>query len=96
MYIGKEAPIQYYNQYKSLDRALDRRDLNNMNQSTEVKIESATVSLLEKAESLRVLPLCLGLVKHKGEANILNINDYNLGDRYIIALAAGLKKARMI
>jgi len=42
------------------------------------------------------LPLCLGLVKSKGEASILNISDYNLGDRYIIALAAGLKKARMI
>jgi Leucine-rich repeat (LRR) protein len=36
------------------------------------------------------------LVKSKGEASILNISDYNLGDRYIIALAAGLKKARMI
>lgn len=42
------------------------------------------------------MPLCLGLVKSKGEASILNISDYNLGDRYIIALAAGLKKARMI
>jgi hypothetical protein len=45
---------------------------------------------------MQVLPLCLGLVKSKGEANILNLNSYNLGDRYIIALAAGLKKARMI
>lgn len=36
------------------------------------------------------------MVKSKGEASILNISDYNLGDRYIIALAAGLKKARMI
>jgi len=52
--------------------------------------------LLEKADSLRILPLCLGLVKSKGEANILNVNNYNLGDRYVLALAAGLKKARSI
>lgn len=45
---------------------------------------------------LKILPLCLGLVKSKGEANILNITNYNLGDRYIIALAAGLRKAKMI
>lgn len=45
---------------------------------------------------MMVLPLCLGLVKSKGEANILNLTNYNLGDRYIIALAAGLKKAKNI
>lgn len=52
--------------------------------------------MLEKADALQVLPLCLGLVKSKGEANILNVKDYNLGDRYIIAMAAGLKKARSV
>jgi Leucine-rich repeat (LRR) protein len=45
---------------------------------------------------MMVLPLCLGLVKSKGEANTLNLTNYNLGDRYIIALAAGLKKAKNI
>ena len=41
-----------------------------------------------------MLPLCLGLVKVRGEASTLNLTNYNLGDRYISALAAGLKKAR--
>lgn len=45
---------------------------------------------------MRVLPLCLGLVKSKGEANILNLTNYNLGDRYVIALSAGLRKAQAI
>jgi hypothetical protein len=35
-------------------------------------------------------------VKSKGEANVLNVKDYNLGDRYILALAAGLKKAKAV
>jgi len=30
------------------------------------------------------------------KADILNINNYNLGDRYIIALAAGLCKSKII
>ena len=30
------------------------------------KIDNPVVSLLEKADSLGVLPLCLGLVKSKG------------------------------
>ena len=36
------------------------------NQSGQIELASASVSLLEKAELLRVLPLCLGLVKSKG------------------------------
>lgn len=27
---------------------------------------------------------------------MLNVNNYNLGDKYIIALSAGLKKAKLI
>jgi len=61
-----------------------------------IQLNSPSISLLEKADILKVLPLCLGLVKNKGEANILNINNYNLGDRYIIALAAGLCKSKII
>ncbi len=45
---------------------------------------------------MMILPLCLGLVKSKGQINVLNLTNYNLGDRYIIALAAGLKKAKNI
>jgi hypothetical protein len=40
---------------------------------------------------LDVLPLCLGLVKEKGEASLLDIKGYHLGDKYITALGAGLK-----
>ena len=36
------------------------------------------------------------MVKCKGEANVLNVKDYNLGDRYVLALAAGLKKAKTV
>ena len=43
-----------------------------------------------------LLPLCLGLVKINGDAHILNLNNYNLGDRYIIALGAGLKQVKLI
>jgi Leucine-rich repeat (LRR) protein len=62
----------------------------------DLSLEGPVVSLLEKAESLRILPLCLGLVKSKGDICVLNVADYNLGDRYIMALAAGLKKARTL
>jgi hypothetical protein len=61
-----------------------------------IQLNSPSISLLEKADILKILPLCLGLVKEKGEANILNISNYNLGDRYIIALAAGLRKSKVI
>ena len=31
-----------------------------------------------------------------GDVNILNLNNYNLGDRYIQALGAGLKQVKFI
>ena len=95
-YIGKEASIIYYEKYKTLNRTLQKRDLNRYSSNSEVRIESPMISLLEKSESLRILPLCLGLVKSKGDMGTLNVSDYNLGDRYIIALAAGLKKVRTL
>jgi hypothetical protein len=61
-----------------------------------IQSESPSISMLEKTDILKVLPLCLGLVKDKGEANVLNISNYNLGDRYIISLAAGLRKSKII
>ena len=36
------------------------------------------------------------MIKFQGENNILNLNNYNLGDKYIIAMSAGLKKAKLI
>jgi hypothetical protein len=38
----------------------------------------------------------MGLVRAKGDICVLNVSDYNLGDRYIIALAAGIKKSRTL
>jgi hypothetical protein len=38
----------------------------------------------------------MGIVKFQGDANVLNLNNYSLGDKYIIALSAGLKKAKAI
>jgi len=38
----------------------------------------------------------MGFVKTKGDICVLNVSDYNLGDRYMIALAAGIKKARTL
>jgi hypothetical protein len=43
-----------------------------------------------------LLPLCLGLMNMQGDINILNLNNYNLGDRYIMALGAGLKQTKLI
>lgn len=100
-YIGKEAPLKHYKQYKKLEKTLLRKDFNSSaftlpDKKYQFLGESPSVSLLEKSEALRVLPLCLGLVKSKGEATILNLTNYNLGDRYIMALAAGLKKAKTV
>jgi hypothetical protein len=100
-YIGKEAPLKHYKEYKRLEKTLSRKDFNSsVLPTTEPKQpilgESPSISLLERSEALRVLPLCLGLVKVKGEASTLNLTNYNLGDRYIMALAAGLKKAKAV
>ena len=38
----------------------------------------------------------MGLIKFQGDQNILNLNNYILGDKYIISLAAGLKNAKLI
>lgn len=102
-YIGKEAPLKYYKEYKRLEKTLLKKEFNNSsavnlhNPPKEIAAyESPSVSLLEKSEALKVLPLCFGLIKSKGDATILNLTNYNLGDRYIIALAAGLKKAKAI
>ena len=101
-YIGKEAPLKHYKEYKRLEKTLLKKEFNNSainlhNPPKEiVAFESPSVSLLEKSEALKVLPLCFGLIKSKGDAAVLNLTNYNLGDRYIIALAAGLKKAKAI
>lgn len=38
----------------------------------------------------------MGLVKSKGDICVLNVSDYNLGDKYIMALAAGIKKTKTL
>lgn len=38
----------------------------------------------------------MGLVKFQGDQSTINLNNYNLGDKYIIAMAAGLKNAKLI
>jgi len=35
-------------------------------------------------------------VKFQGDFNIVNLSNYNLGDKYITALSSGLKKAKLI
>ncbi len=40
--------------------------------------------------------MTFNLVKFQGEASILNLNNYNLGDKYIIAMSAGLKRTKLI
>lgn len=45
-YIGKGAALRYYEKYKSLDRTLQRRDLNNLTVSPELNLENPVVSLL--------------------------------------------------
>ena len=52
--------------------------------------------MLEKIQKFDILPLCMGLIKFQGDQNILNLNNYILGDKYIISLAAGLKNAKLI
>ena len=59
-------------------------------------IASTFTSVLEKTKSLDVLPCKLGLIKPRGEASVLNVNHYKLGDKYIEAMAAGLKDAKLI
>ena len=38
----------------------------------------------------------MGLVKSKGDICVLNVSDYNLGDKYIMALAAGIRKTKTL
>ena len=97
-FVGKDATYKYYNEYKALDKQLMKKDLKmrTVEDDEDAPQESASISLLEKAQGLGILPLCLGLVKTKGLVNTLNVNNYNLGDKYVIALAAGLKNAKVV
>ena len=38
----------------------------------------------------------MGLVKSKGDICVLNVSDYNLGDKYLMALSAGIKKTKTL
>jgi hypothetical protein len=40
--------------------------------------------------------MSLGVVKFQGDTNIINLNNYNLGDKYIKALSAGLKRIKTV
>ena len=52
--------------------------------------------MLDKTKEKDLLPMCLGLIKYKGDPSILNLTKYNLGDKYISAMSAGLKQAKFI
>ena len=36
------------------------------------------------------------MVKNKGDICVLNVSDYSLGDKYVMALSAGIKKTRTL
>ena len=40
--------------------------------------------------------MCMGIIKFKGDSTVVNLNDYNLGDKYISAMALGLKSAKLV
>ena len=48
-YIGKEAPIKYYEKYKTLDKNIQKRDMNRYSLNPDFQIESPAISILEKA-----------------------------------------------
>ena len=45
-YIGKEAPLKYYQKYKSLEKTLQKRDLKVHSASQDLTLENPVVSLL--------------------------------------------------
>jgi hypothetical protein len=40
--------------------------------------------------------MCMGIIKFKGDSTVVNLNDYNLGDKYVGAMALGLKSAKLV
>ena len=67
-----------------------------MPETKEQEFVALFTAVLEKSKSLSILPCCMGLIKYKGDPTILNVSNFKLGNKYVEALAAGLKEAKMI
>ena len=78
-FVGKDAFNHYYKNYKrfSIDPDNCRK--------------SATIAFIKECKEMNIAPVPLGLVKRKGDAKEINVNQSQLGSQYLKALTSSMK-----
>ena len=81
---GSKAKLDFYQDYKNINRILERID----SQKTE---KTSNVAYLEKLEKKNLRPKSLGLVKKSGNESTIDIHMFSMGDKYAEAFSQGIK-----
>jgi len=53
--------------------------------------DSPSIAFMKECRKLFVPPVPLGLIKRKGQENVINVMNYNIGNDYAKALSASMK-----
>jgi hypothetical protein len=94
--VGKDAQSKYYSNYKNLSKLLSLKKLNAINTILPALQHDPSTLVLEEIQNLGVLPCCMGLVKNRGEESVLNVKGQKFGDKYLKAVAAGLRECKLV
>ena len=72
------------------------RKFKNINNKEPIKKYTPSLAFINTCDKEKIIPNPLGLLKRKGEINILNMNNQHIGNRYIKALSSGLEYSDFI
>jgi hypothetical protein len=92
--VGKDAQLQYYANYKRLNKLLSLRKLPALRAKPlplPALDPDPSISVLEQIQALNLLPCCMGLVKPSGSPNILSVKGQKFGDHYLKAVSTALR-----
>ena len=84
-YSSPESINDFYSKYRKY-KLIDRKEP--INQLT------PSLAFIQSCNKEKIVPNPLGLLKRKGDVNILNFNNQHVGNRYIKSLSKGLEYAK--
>lgn len=83
--VGEVACTNFYMHYKKLHKV---KDQNNYSSGK----TSVYTGMLDYCDDNKLLPMRNGVIKNLGNPNVLNVNNYLLGNRYIGMISEGIEK----
>ncbi|CAI2379577.1 unnamed protein product [Moneuplotes crassus] len=81
--VGKEAFLKYYQKYKKY--SIDPKDCK----------DSASTAFIQECKNLNLNPAPIGLIKRKGNPDVVDVNYLQLGKTYMKALTKSMKHLKV-